>query len=282
MNFDTLISDALALEAEAAKDAHALGYMARAMVQATMPHKKAPGHEFVRANGTFTLSMLAPSVVGLPYGSVPRLLVAWITTEAVRTRSPTLELGHTLSSFMAQLGLIPTGGRWGTITRLREQMRRLFCSSVCCVYSDEAVDQILTIPIVVKAKLWWDPKSPEQTALWRSTITLGEQFYDEAVNSPVPVDMRAIKLLKRSPMALDVYCWLSYRLSYLKKPTTIPWKALQLQFGAEYARVRDFKRYFLAQLKVVQLAYPKARVEASEHGLVLRPSPVHVARLSSG
>ena len=70
----------------------------------------------------FTLTMLSPSRVGLPYGSLPRLLVAWLTTEAVRTREREIVLGERLSEFMAKLDLVPTGGPWGTIIRLRDQM----------------------------------------------------------------------------------------------------------------------------------------------------------------
>jgi len=33
-------------------------------------------------------------------------------------------------------------------------------------------------------------------------------------------------------------------ISYLKKPTLVPWKSLQVQFGAEHSRLPDFKRKF--------------------------------------
>ena len=62
--------------------------------------------------------------------------------------------------------------------------------------------------------------------------------------------MLALKLLKRSPLALDIYFWLTYRMSYLQKDTLIPWEFLQMQFGAYYATdgrgPRDFKKKFLA------------------------------------
>ena len=133
-----LVIESLAIEAEEAKAAGALGYMARALTQATMPHAPSTETEFVRRNGAFTLTMFARQDVGLPYGSVPRLLMAWLTTEAVRTKEPLLSLGPTLSSFMAELDLVPTGGRWGTITRLREQTRRLFSCAIAANYSDDS------------------------------------------------------------------------------------------------------------------------------------------------
>ncbi len=275
-HIDNFIVEALAIEAQEAQDAGAVGYMARALTQATMPHRKTDGIEFVRQNGNFTLSMLAPSQTGLPYGSIPRLLVSWATTEAVRTKCPLLELGPSLSGFMAELGLVPTGGRWGSITRLKNQMERLFSSSVSCIYKDEKQTGIYNVNMVDEVHLWWDPQAPDQAPLWKSTVELGNKFFKEAIENPVPVDMRALKLLKRSPLALDVYCWLTYRMSYLRKPTVIPWGMLQLQFGSDYKLTRQFKAKFLEQLLAVQTVYPAVQVEAVENGLLLKPSKPHI------
>ncbi len=254
-NIDKFIAEALAIEAEEAQEAGAVGYMARALTQATMPHSQTDSPVFQRQNGAYKLAMLAHPDKGLPYGSIPRLLVSWITTEAVRTKCPVLELGPSLSVFMAELGLTaPTGGRWGSITRLKNQAERLFSSSVSCIYQDGNHTGIYNLPIVTKANLWWNPKAPDQVPLWKSTVTLGEDFFKEAVESPIPVDMRALKLLKRSPLALDTYCWLTHRMSYLRKPTVIPWVVLQMQFGSDYQDTKqgryNFKTAFKEQLGV--------------------------------
>ena len=236
-NIDKLLTQALAIDEQEALSAGALGFMARAMTLATLPHRATPGTEFTRSNGSFTLRIISPSDIGLPYGSYPRLLLSWLTTEAVRTRSPVLELGPTLSGFMSELGLIAVGGRWGTIHRLRDQMRRLFSSSVSCFYSDKSQDGEAGFRITKEYKLWWDPKLPEQPPFWRSTVTLSLDFFQEIISKPVPIDMRAFRALKQSPMALDIYSWLTYRMSYMRKPVELPWTALQMQFGADYESV---------------------------------------------
>ena len=92
----------------------------------------------------------------------------------------------------------------------------------------------------------------------------------------VPIDMRALKALKRSPMALDIYCWLTYRMFYLKRPTKIPWQLLQMQFGSDYSRTRDFKTAFLDHLRKVIAVYPEARIEETQAGLLLKPSHPHI------
>lgn len=275
-NINQLISEALAIEARDAKEAGALGYIARSLVQATLPHSQIKGNEFKRRNGSFTLTMLADSEIGLPYGSIPRLLIAWLTTEAVRTKQREIILGNNLSKFMSQLDLIPTGGRWGTITTLRRQMQRLFSASISCTYDNGKHWAIKDVKPVSQVNLWWDPNDPKQSTLFESALTIGEEFFKEIISHPIPIDIDALKILKRSPMALDIYCWLTYRMSYLKKSTTIPWEILQTQFGASYHRVRDFKRYFLNQLRSVLVVYQGVKIDVLAVGLTISPSKSHI------
>lgn len=277
-NLNNLITEALAIEARDAKEAGSLGFMARALVQATMPHSKVSEGVFKRKNGLFNLTILADPEIGVPYGSIPRLLIAWITTEAIRTKQREIILGRNLSKFMAKIDLIPTGGRWGTITRLREQMKKLFSASISCSYDDGKNWAIKNIQPVMQANLWWNPKSPDQGTLFESTLILGEEFFKEIINYPIPIDMEALKILKKSPMAIDIYCWLTYRMSYLKNITTIPWETLEVQFGSNYERRRDFKRYFLNQLRIVLVVYPGAKLGINESGIELRPSVPHIPK----
>jgi len=282
-NIDKLISEFLSMEAASAKDSNSIGYMARSFVQATLPHSKQEGNEFERRNGFFRLTVLSPSQVGLPYGSIPRLLIAWLTTEAVRTREREIILGDTLTEFMAKLGLVPTGGRWGSITRLRDQAQRLFSSSISCTYDDGKNWVIQNVKPVSSANLWWDPKVPKQVGLSQSTIILGEEFFKESITSPVPIDLRVLKALKQSPMAVDVYCWLTYRMSYLKNSTYIPWPVLQVQFGSGYSTssqgLRDFKRAFLRELRKINVFYSSLKIENGKNNLILHPGKSHISKL---
>jgi hypothetical protein len=179
---------------------------------------------------------------------------------------------------MKQLGMLPTGGRWGSITRLKDQVKRLFSASICCSYDNQNRSSGIHYAVAEKWDLWWDVKQPYQAALFDSTVTLGEAFFKEIINHPVPVDIRALKSLSKSPMALDIYIWMTYRMSYLTKPITIPWDKLQLQFGSDYTRTRDFKRYFLSQLKAVSIVYPDANVQGEEYGLLLAHSLPHIRK----
>ena len=275
-NLNSLVNQALAIEDADAREAGALGFMARAMVQATLPHRKVDSTYFERRNGAFTLSMQALPKIGLPYGALPRLLLAWTTTEAVKTKSRELELGDSMSAFMAELGLQATGGSHGSITRLKNQTRRLFTATVAASYEDENHIEDMGYRLADRSVLWWHSKDPEQVGLWKSTVTLSEQFFNEVIDRPVPIDMRAMKALKQSPMALDIYTWLTYRMSYLKRPTVIPWDAVATMFGSNYKQLKHFKQAFIEELRRVMVVYPQARVEVADDGLMVKPSPTHI------
>jgi hypothetical protein len=276
-SMNKLLDAAAAVATHSAQETGDIGFTARALVICTLPHSKPDGNEFKRKNGDTTLTMYSPN--GLPYGSVPRLLLAWITTEVVRTKSRTLNLGDSLSVFMQDLGMTRCGGAKGDITRLREQMRRLFGCAVYCSHHSANRDTTEGFQLVRKSDMWWHPQNANQAGLWQSTLTLTEEFYQEIITAPVPIDMRVLKGLRRSPLALDLYVWLTYRNSYMKEGTTITWAQLSMQFGAEYGRERDFKDAFLKAMVKVKRFYPDAKVKVVETGISLTPSKPHISKI---
>jgi hypothetical protein len=166
-------------------EADDLTFSARELVQATLPHQTPPGNPPVwsRTNGNYTL-IIRPGYeredhtgkivcVGYPYGNIPRLLLFWLTTEAVRTGGRRLELGGNLAGFMRELGLDPgRGGRWSDRTRLHEQIERLFHASISFQYTGVGHKQWLNMEVTSKGELWWDFKQPSQGDLFSSWIDL--------------------------------------------------------------------------------------------------------------
>ncbi len=250
-----------------------------ACLAAPRAHHSDPGtNESVRRNGHFTLSILAPKEVGLPYGRYPRLVLAYLNTEAVRRKSREIELGAHFSHFCATLGVPPTTGPRGSLPMLRDQMQRLFASTFQCVFHDDneghhAGDGFL---VAEKRILWWDPRHSQGDATWGSHVVLSERFFREATEAPVPLDLRVLRAL-RSPFEIDIYVWLTWRFFRLRRPVTIPWASLMLQVGCGYANPRHFRQRFLSYLRAVIDYYPEVRLENSPGGLTLKPSPPHVA-----
>ncbi len=279
-SIEKLLAQATAIEEESAKEAGAIGYMVRAMVQATMPVKDPKTTHYRKENGNVTLSMAAlDEKIGLPYGVLPRLIMAWLGKEAVKTKSRRIVLGSSLSDFLKELDLYRSGGKRGDITRLKNQLTRLFSTAISASYSDQSRTAIKNAVIAKSAELWWDTKEIHQAGLWESTVTLGEDFYEELVSCPVPLDVRILKALKTSAMAIDIYSWRSYRNTYLKKPGLVPWKALHKQFGGDYKELKHFKPEYVKQLKKVGRLCPElAGDEITPDGLLLIPAKPHITR----
>jgi Plasmid encoded RepA protein len=263
-------------------------FIARELVQATLPHKN-PGDVPVwqRRNGNLTL-VIQPGwnpdkqkSYGFPYGSIPRLLVYWMTTEATRTKSRRLELGPTLSGFMVGLGLIPSSagaGKRSDAKRLRDQMERLFQGKFSFHKHQQDNNREghawLNMEIAPEGELWWSMKDPQQTALWGSWIELGQRFYEAITASPVPVDMRALKALKRSPLALDLYSWLTYeafRAHKSGKPRYETWAQLHAHIGSEYGRLDNFRSKAKAALRKIKVVYPGLKLGKKQGGIEILP-----------
>lgn len=284
-----IIETHLAIETEDAKRAGTLGFMARALAIATMPHRDPKTDVFQRRNGKFTLRMVAGSGAGLPYGSLPRMLTSWVITECVRTRSPQLFLGESFSAYLKELGYAArSGGERGNITRLRNQMRRLFGAVIVADYNDNREGfELNHIRLVDHAKAWWQPKTPDGQGRWCGTLDITPNFFAEAIKAPIPIDTRVYQVFRSSPLAIDIYTWLTYRFSYLHRPSgLIRWEALAGQFGSSYAAndqgMRDFKKAFLRELKRVVQIYQDARLNVVDDGIFLFPSPPHIKKLSDG
>ena len=212
------------------------GFMARTMALCSLPRTN-PGnrHQYKRANGPFKLVMVAGADNKLPYGNLPRLILAWICTEAVKTRSRELVLGRSLSKFMRTLGIYNSGGK--PQTRLRNQMKRLFGCTVSMIYEDEHGEQFISSLIAERGEFWWS--KPDELSLWESKIELGEKFFNEIIRHPVPLDMNTLTALKRCALGLDLYLWLTYRTFALRDPLRLSWRQVYRQFGLHPDKASD-------------------------------------------
>jgi hypothetical protein len=211
-----------------------------------------------------------------------------MTTEAVRTGNRELELGSSLSSFMAQLGLQATGGHWGTIPRFRDQMQRLVGAAISTRWSSDADGQSHSggenLLVADRFHLWWTPQKLPIVRPDKSSVTLSANFFEQLVAAPVPLDLRAVNALKKSPLALDLYAWATRRVSYLSNTALISWESMRRSFGAGYAETPQgrvsFRGKAIETLRKVVVVYPELKIEILEKGLLLRPCRPHIPRIS--
>ena len=259
-----------------------LGFMARLLALCSLPRTN-PGNrlQYKRQNGPYTLIMFSSGDTKLPFGNLPRLLLAWVCTEAVRTQSRELVLGRSLSKFMRTLGVYSSAG--GVATRLRNQMDRLFNAHIQLIYKDERGKATVNSLIADRTAFWWNPTRPNEPMLWESKIELSEKFFNEIVSRPVPLDMNILKAMKRSSIGLDLYLWLTYRTFSLKSPLRLSWRQIYRQFGAAPSKaldkrtVLDFRRKVLRELKKIKLAWPGLNYTTAPGVLILHPSTPAIA-----
>ena len=273
-----------------------LGFQARLMALCSLPRSN-PGNrlQYKRVNGPYTLGMSAGIGNKLPFGTLPRLLMAWVSTEAVKTQSPVLVLGNSLTEFMNKLGInSDSSGRRGERTRLRNQMDRLFNSTVQFIYEPKAPDgaslgvkDTFNSTVARKTHLVWNPKKPNEPVLWESTVELGHDFFHDILRHPFPLDMNILKALKKSPLGLDFYVWAVYRTFSLNRPLPLSWPTLYQQFGVDPSRATDrvtvdnFRKDCLRELKKIKLAWPELNYATAKGVLILSPSAPTIPRLSS-
>ena len=263
------------------------GFMARTMALCSLPRSN-PGNrlQYKRVNGPFTLGMIAGLGNKLPFGNLPRLLLAWLCTEVVRTGSREIVLGKSLSGFMRALGVYSSSG--GKYTRLRNQMKRLFGCTVSMTYEDKLGDQFVSSLIAERGEFWWNERRPDEQTLWESKIYLGESFFNEIIQHPVPLDMNTLTALKRSSLGLDLYLWLVYRTFPLRAPLRITWRQVYRQFGVHPSKasdkrtVQNFRSEVLRELKKIKLAWPELNYSTAPGVLILLPSTPAIAPLNQG
>ena len=266
------------------------GFMARLLALCSLPRTN-PGNrlQYKRVNGPYTLYMTVTGGNKLPFGNLPRLLLAWVSTEVVKTGRRELVLGKSLSEFMRALGINSTsGGARGEQTRLRNQMKRLFGCTVQLSYKDEQGEAAVNSLIARRTEFWWNERKPDQPSLWQSKIELGEDFFNEIINHPVPLDMNTLTALKRCALGLDLYLWLVYRTFSLRAPLRLSWRQVYRQFGVDPAKASDkrtvdaFRTKCLRELKKIKLAWSELNYSTAPGLLILHPSTPAIAPLNQG
>jgi Plasmid encoded RepA protein len=249
-----------------------IGVMHAGFAMTALPHKSIQDLVWTRQGGDVKLRIesgidVEDRPVGLPYGAVARIILLYLQTEAVRTKSREVELGKSMYYWLKNLG-IDDGGK--SYRLVREQARRLSLCRLTFYHVTRAATFVTNGSFVRDAIIL--TRDDAQLQLWREAVRLDEGFYKSLVEHPLPLREAAIRRVASRSMAIDVYVWLAYRLHQLSKPTPITWKALHGQFGAGFQHMRQFRAKFKAPLALALSAYPEAHVDIGDTGVLLHPS----------
>lgn len=214
---------------------------------------------------------------GVPYGARARMILLYLQTEAIRTGSREVELGRSMRDWLGRMGL-SWGGETGKA--LKDQAARIAACSLRFFWDGEDGRTGFDRGGFVRSGLaFQNPDDGRQASLFPEHVVLDEAFWDALRKHPVPLREAALRALADRSVSLDLYIWLAYRLHTLQRPTPVRWTALREQFGAGYTQVKlgGWKRDFLKALAPAVSAYPEARVDVEDEGLVLHPSRPPVA-----
>ncbi|WP_376957783.1 replication protein RepA [Azospirillum sp. A26] len=214
---------------------------------------------------------------GVPYGARARMILIYLQTQAVRTGRREVELGRSMRDWLTRMG-ISVGGE--TFRGFREQSLRISACSLKFFWDGEDADVFEKGGIVKRGLIFHDALGDDrQGTLWNDVVQLDETFFQALRDHPVPLLEEAVRQLKDRSLSLDLYVWLAYRLHSLSRPQPISWPSLYAQFGAGYDQMKHFKPRFVQALQYALAAYPDAKVEPADDGVVLHPSRPPIARL---
>ena len=260
-----------------------IGFIYSGFAQAALPHRKLNDDAVWQVRTEHVLLMVQPGLrptregdpipIGVPYGSRARLIMLYLMTRAVETGSREVELGRSMRHWLDRMG-IPQGGPSGKI--VRDQAERLSRCRLSFQVSKGGKTGLINQNLVDSA-LFLDEEEGLQSsgrgvAHVLDKVRLSESFYEQLQRHPIPLEEAAIKALQGHSMALDIYCWLAYRLHVLSGPRPVSWSALKGQFGSGIKRLDHFRPIFLQNLELALAVYPDAHVEASDRGVTLVPS----------
>ena len=276
-------------------DANRIAYSHSVMCQTSLPFKDQPGHrQWKNQNGRAVVVIEAGQVydpikadmvqLGLPYGTKPRLILLDWNRRAILSQSRDIEVENTLYAFLRRLQL-PTEGR--VYNMIKKQLAALAaCQMIIGKTENDGSGSTGYGRIVSNLNVLFS-KNENQRILWPNTVTLSTDYFNSLIHHAVPLDERALYILRDSALELDLYAMLSERLHRISphKPQFISWAALHVQYGEGYKRIRDFRSRFLRHLRNVQAVYRDARIDeiksdsGRNRGILLRHSRPPVRKL---
>lgn len=217
--------------------------------------------------------------LGVPYGAYPRVALIYLLSQAVTKQSRDVYLGRNFTEWMRRLGYQTVSyGPRGTANLMREQVDRLLaCEWQIRWDGTEAGDNAFAVRDVKISNEY--AGTLDKNGAFAREIRMSEAFYSHLVDHAVPLNEVAIRELKGTPTALDLYTYLAYRLPRINsgKGQMISWDQLAKHLGNE-ADSKRFRQTVRETMQLVSAVYPNANIDVSGRKVVLHPSPAPLER----
>ena len=172
-----------------------IGFLPAAAVQCFFPQKRLPDgvREWTVSHGNTTLEVSAGRIAvrdnpqemrtaNVPHGRLARILFVYVIGQAVKTQSPTIEMGTSLRNFMTRLG-IAIDGRAGK--KLTEAVEDLAAASFILGQWGDGIVRTKYARVVDEISFWLEPDDGQRT-FWTPELTLSDKFYEQVASPPGP------------------------------------------------------------------------------------------------
>ena len=260
-----------------------MAFMHAIMCQVGLPRSKVDGLEFERSCGNAALNVSAGKLWDgrkfvqqpVPYGAMPRLMLGYMNTFAVRNKTPEIPVGDSASAFLKMLGKSTSGGKTGPYTTFRKQVMALSACRMTLGFNANGRAYTFDGKPIEQFDAWLQ-STEEQRPLWPGSVVFSDKYFKTLIEHSIPLDIRAYMALQGSSLAMDIYTFLADRLHRIAgRPVMLHWLNLREQFGQEYQGKnadKDFRSKFLVALLQVLAVYPQAKVKQVKGGILLFPS----------
>ena len=256
-----------------------LAYIPSLLIQNPLPIRDPKKSIFSREAGGQTLTLTSAS--GIPFGHNGRMCLALAVTDAVRSKTPRVEMGS-VSEWMRRLEV---GADGRSIDHVRDQFRRIHGLYINWNSKKQGKEKSLNLPVSSHMELWWTRKEIEASVptLFDNYLMFHHDFMGYLLKHSVPADL-SVYSKYQAPGAQDIYAWLAWKMNNLEKPLELSWAALEPQFSDKpQANPREWRKRWLTNLlEVITDGYPGAVVKGTDTGICLYPSARAIKSRSPG
>ena len=209
----------------------------------------------------------------VPAGPKARIVNAYINDFILRQRTPTVPLGESMREAMERMN-ISVGGKNGK--ELQRELENFAAAEIILGVWDEDGSARQEQAKIARKLSFWIEKNPNQKVFWQPELTVSAEYFT-AVTEPdrmAPFYWPALVGLQHNPRAMDIHCFLVYRLRKgLKRPVTLHAKVLHAMFGGGRGQLKHFWPEFKKSLTEARKFYQQAIIEVKNDCITLHDSP---------
>jgi hypothetical protein len=261
-----------------------VGTCPTSLIMTALPRRDCLERTITRNCQTFSLEMNC-SLLGMPFGFMPRLILATINNLALHNHSQYIEMGSTISD-MLNLMRIPTDSHNKNL--LLNQWYRLFRT----LFIFEQTKGFIVEDRLRESKLLFSTAigSLSETAeysltdgnlsFWDGMCRLDTDYFNMLLSHSSLMSLNALAALRSNTFEMDLYSWLTHRIYTLNftddKEVWLAHKTLQelFNYSPNTVNVTSFRSKVRKALRTISMIYPEVikyvKEDSEGRGLVIR------------